>query len=127
RILAMARSAPPLVADAWDAEHAVVGSASTGDLLAGLPRKPSRSPLIAVTTGYGYAETAQLLKAAGAEVVSLDPLRDENLPVGVSGLVLSGGLPEAYLDELSANERLRADVAALATAGRPIAAEAAGL
>jgi cobyrinic acid a,c-diamide synthase len=127
RMLAMARSAPPLAAEPWDAHDAVVGSASTGDVLAIAPIEAAGRPLVAVTTGYGYAETAELLTAAGAEVAPLDPLRDEALPAGVGGLVLSGGLPESYLDELSANEGLRAAIAGLAAAGRPIAAEAAGL
>jgi cobyrinic acid a,c-diamide synthase len=116
-VLALARTAPPLDADAWDpaAEVAVV---------------PGR-PRIAVAGGpaftFGYAENAELLAAAGAEVVTVDPLRDEALPVGTSGLVIGGGFPEVYAAELSANESLRADVAALAARGAPIAAECAGL
>jgi cobyrinic acid a,c-diamide synthase len=127
RVLAMARSAPPLVAEAWDPEDAVIGAAPTGDVFAAAPLGDAGRPLVAVTTGYAYAETAELLAAAGAEVVPLDPLRDETLAAGTAGLVLAGGLPESYLDELSANERLRTAIAGLAAAGRPIAAEAAGL
>jgi cobyrinic acid a,c-diamide synthase len=126
RVLAMARSAPPLVAEAWDPLHAVVGVATTGEVFSG-PALGVARPLIAVTLGYGYAETAELLTAAGAEVTGFDPLRDETLPDNVAGLVLGGALPEAYLDELSANERLRHRVAALARAGAPIVAEGAGM
>lgn len=127
RVLAMARSTPPLVVEAWDPGEAVAGAAPTGDVLAAQALGAARRPLIAATTGYGYAETAELLAGAGAEVEPLDPLRDETLPAGVTGVVLSGGLPESYLDDLSANERLRAAIVGLATAGHPIAAEAAGL
>jgi cobyrinic acid a,c-diamide synthase len=68
-----------------------------------------------------------LLTAAGAEVVTFDPLRDEELPEGTAGLVIGGGFPEVYASELSANESLRKAVAELALSGAPVAAECAGL
>ncbi|MEU0334515.1 cobyrinate a,c-diamide synthase [Streptomyces sp. NPDC006193] len=76
---------------------------------------------------FSYAEHAELLAAAGAEVVPFDPLRDEGLPEGTRGLVVGGGFPEVYAGELSANERLRKAVAELAFSGAPVAAECAGL
>ena len=60
-------------------------------------------------------------------MVSFDPLHDETLPEGTSGLILGGGFPELHAAELSANERLRGQVAALARRGAPLAAECAGL
>ncbi|MYS09227.1 cobyrinic acid a,c-diamide synthase, partial [Streptomyces sp. SID6041] len=88
-------------------------------------------PVVAVAGGaaftFSYAEHTELLRAAGAEVVSFDPLRDEELPEGTSGLVIGGGFPEMYGAELSANEPLRKAVAALAATGAPVAAECAGL
>jgi cobyrinic acid a,c-diamide synthase len=116
-VVALARSAPSLDAAPWDpaAEVTPVG---------GRPR-------IAVAGGpaftFGYAENAELLAAAGAEVVTVDPLRDEALPPGTAGLVIGGGFPEVYAGELSANAGLRADVASLVAAAGPIAAECAGL
>jgi len=90
-----------------------------------------RRPVIAIAGGsygdYGYRETRDLLAAAGAELVTVDPLRECELPAGCVGLVLGGGLPEAYLDEIAANLPLLRSVAALAAAGAPIVAEAAGL
>ena len=116
-VLALARSAPPLAATPWDPAEEV--SAVRG------------RPRIAVAGGaaftFGYAENAELLAAAGAEVVTVDPLRDGALPPGTDGLLLGGGFPEVYAAELSANTALRADVAALAARGGPIAAECAGL
>ncbi|MGW4869451.1 cobyrinate a,c-diamide synthase [Streptomyces chartreusis] len=76
---------------------------------------------------FSYAEHAELLTAAGAEVVPFDPLRDAQLPDGTAGLVIGGGFPEVYAAELSANEPLRKAVAALAQSGAPVAAECAGL
>jgi cobyrinic acid a,c-diamide synthase len=76
---------------------------------------------------FGYAEQAELLTAAGLDVVPFDPLRDESLPDGTAGLILGGGFPEVHAAELSANQPLRTQVAALAARGAPIAAECAGL
>ncbi|UUU34864.1 cobyrinate a,c-diamide synthase [Streptomyces sp. CA-210063] len=89
------------------------------------------APVIAVAGGaaftFSYAEHIELLAAAGAEVVTFDPLRDEQLPEGTRGLVIGGGFPEVYAAELSANEPLRKAVAELALSGAPVAAECAGL
>ncbi|MGX2997950.1 cobyrinate a,c-diamide synthase [Streptomyces sp. JNUCC 64] len=119
-LLALARTAPPLDVTPWD--PSVVP-----------PAVPDgrRRPVVAVAGGaafsFLYAEHPELLSSAGAEVVVFDPLRDERLPEGTAGLVIGGGFPEMYVGELAANETLRAEVAALAGAGAPVAAECAGL
>lgn len=91
----------------------------------------TRRPVVAVAAGpaftFSYTEHAELLTAAGADVVPFDPLRDEQLPTGTAGLVVGGGFPEVYAPELSANEPLRKAVADLAYSGAPLAAECAGL
>ena len=114
-LLALARSAPTLDAAPW-----------TPPVVARDVR-----PRIAVAGGeaftFSYAETAELLDAAGADVVVVDPLRDPHLPDGTAGLVLGGGFPEVYAAQLSANEALRTDVRALAGRGAPVHAECAGL
>jgi cobyrinic acid a,c-diamide synthase len=76
---------------------------------------------------FGYAEHVELLRAAGAEVAVVDPLRDEALPPGTAALVLPGGFPEEHVAELAANAPLRAAVAALARSGAPVQAECGGL
>ncbi|HET9383478.1 MAG TPA: cobyrinate a,c-diamide synthase, partial [Streptomyces sp.] len=95
------------------------------------PGRARRSPLVALAGGpafsFSYAEHAELLTASGAEVAVFDPLRDEELPAGTSGLVIGGGFPEVYAAELAANEPLRRAVAGLALSGAPVAAECAGL
>jgi cobyrinic acid a,c-diamide synthase len=109
------------------------GQPSSGRSRSGQPgsgQHPAR-PVVAVAGGaafsFCYPETAELLAAAGADVVTVDPLRDEALPPGCRALVLGGGFPEMHAGELSANEPLRADVARLAAAGAPVVAECAGL
>ncbi len=88
-------------------------------------------PRIAVAGGaaftFGYAEHPELLAAAGAEVVTFDPLHDEKLPEDVHGVVIGGGFPEEHAADLSANARMRSLVAALAALGAPVIAECAGL
>ncbi|MFF4228522.1 cobyrinate a,c-diamide synthase [Streptomyces sp. NPDC001820] len=105
---------------------------SPGEIEAPGPgRSPRGRPVVAVAGGpaftFSYAEHTELLTAAGAEVVTFDPLRDEQLPAGTAGLVIGGGFPEVYAPELSANEPLRKAVAELAYSGAPVAAECAGL
>lgn len=121
-LLALARTVPELPDAPWD--PAVELSVAEGVTA---PQKP----LIAVAGGpaftFSYAEHAELLAAAGAEVAAFDPLRDEQLPPGTRGLVIGGGFPEMYAPDLSANAPLRAAVAALAASGAPVSAECAGL
>ncbi|MFH8987596.1 cobyrinate a,c-diamide synthase [Streptomyces sp. NPDC017940] len=134
-LLALARSAPELPGAAWDPHEAVAsatGTASAGLTSAGAaPPAPGAAPVVALAGGaaftFSYAEHAELLTAAGADVVPFDPLHDEELPPGTRGLVIGGGFPEMYAPELSANEPLRKAVADLAASGRPVAAECAGL
>ncbi|MFG2722467.1 cobyrinate a,c-diamide synthase [Streptomyces sp. NPDC048416] len=104
---------------------------ASGSGRGGVGNGSAQRPVIAVAGGpaftFSYAEHPELLSAAGAEVVTFDPLKDEQLPDGTSGLVIGGGFPEVYAAELSANERLRKAVAELARSGAPVAAECAGL
>ena len=126
-LLALARSAADLPGPAWEPAAALAVSAP-----ADLPASAApRNPLVAVAGGaaftFGYTEQGELLEAAGSRLASFDPLHDEGLPEGTSGLILGGGFPELHAAELSANERLRGQVAALARRGAPLAAECAGL
>jgi len=155
-LLALARSAPPLPARSWDPAEALpeapapvpagvpgappaAGSRFTGpafttpDVAGHGPGRPARpdGPVVAMAGGaaftFSYTEHAELLAAAGLEVVVFDPLRDERLPAGTAGVILGGGFPEVHAAELSANEPLRRDVAGAAARGVPVAAECAGL
>jgi cobyrinic acid a,c-diamide synthase len=117
-VVRLAASAPPLPAQPWSAE-AVAGPPVAG------------RPVVAVAGGpaftFSYAETAELLAAAGAEVAVFDPLADERLPAGTRGLVLGGGFPQVHAAGLAANQPLMAEVTRLARGGAPVLAECAGL
>ncbi|MCX4833368.1 cobyrinate a,c-diamide synthase [Streptomyces sp. NBC_01016] len=115
-LLALARTAPPLATEAWSLPEA----AAMRD-----------RPVVAVAGGaaftFSYTEHTELLRAAGADVVTFDPLHDEALPEDTAAIVIGGGFPEVYAPELSANEQLRKAVAELARGGAPVIAECAGL
>ena len=86
-------------------------------------------PVVAVAAGkaftFGYTEHEELLRAAGAEVVAFDPLT-EALPQRTAALVLPGGFPEQYPEQLSANTALRQQIRELVDRA-PVHAECGGL
>jgi cobyrinic acid a,c-diamide synthase len=76
---------------------------------------------------FTYAENIELLQAAGADVVVVDPLRGDRLPDGTAAVVIGGGFPQLHAKTLTENRGLMADVARFARAGGPVVAECAGL
>jgi len=155
-VLSLARQAGPLSTVPWDPATALAAQPVTSVIMTsvaaqrhqshdhdrgkdggarvagdGIERSGGGRPVVAVAGGaaftFCYTETVELLTAAGADVVTVDPLRDEALPAGTGALVLGGGFPEVHAGDLSGNEPLRADVARLARSGAPVVAECAGL
>ncbi|WP_306371652.1 cobyrinate a,c-diamide synthase, partial [Nocardiopsis sp. CC223A] len=118
-VLDLARSAPDLDARPWDPAAAV--GARTG----------GRRPMVAVAGGraftFRYPETEELLRAAGCDVRTFDPLTDTGLPPGTRGIYLGGGFPEVYAGALSANRALAAELGEAVRDGIPTVAECAGL
>jgi cobyrinic acid a,c-diamide synthase len=114
----LARAAPARPGPAW----------SPGAAEPALALAPAR---IAIARGpafsFHYEENLELLRAAGAELMPFDPTTDEALPDGATGLLLAGGFPEIFGPALAANAPVRAQVKALAAAGRPVLAECGGL
>lgn len=115
-VLSVARTAPPLHAEPWSPPEV----ARTG---------PPR--VVAVAGGqaftFRYAETDELLRAAGCEPVVFDPAHDTSLPPGTSGLYLGGGFPEAHAPALARNNELLAQLRDVVASGMPTVAECAGL
>ncbi|RLP06904.1 cobyrinate a,c-diamide synthase [Propionibacterium australiense] len=116
-VLALAGEASALPHAPWDpaAELARVGGGAVIAMAAGQ----------AFT--FRYTETAELLQAAGCTVVPFDPLLDEQLPDGTTGVYLGGGFPQIHAAALTANGPLRAQIRALVDQGMPVVAECAGL
>jgi cobyrinic acid a,c-diamide synthase len=130
-----------LVARSVDLDGIVRVARGAGDLpnnacfspvtaIGGIP-VTKRECVVAVAGGavftFGYAEHAELLRAAGAEVVVFDPLTESALPSGTSAVVLPGGFPEQHGPALSANVLLRKEIADFARSGGVIEAECGGL
>jgi cobyrinic acid a,c-diamide synthase len=115
-LLQLARTAPPLPGSAWDPAEEVDPVSGAGEITVAIASGPAFT--------FSYAETAELLTAAGARVVTFDPTRDQVLPAGTSGIVIGGGFPEVHAQALSQNEQLRKEIG---TFDGPISAECAGL
>lgn len=73
-----------------------------------------------------YEENLQLLKRYGIRPVFFSPMRDEALPKGCAGLLLSGGYPEQYARELSQNTKMRSAIKKAVLEGMPVVAECGG-
>jgi cobyrinic acid a,c-diamide synthase len=76
--------------------------------------------------GFYYTDDLEALTAAGAELVPFDTLKDSHLPA-CDALLIGGGFPESFLDELSANTTLRNEIRAAIEHGLPAYAECGGL
>jgi cobyrinic acid a,c-diamide synthase len=116
-IEALARAAPAGSGPAWSAAPARDGA------VAGARIAIARGPAFS----FHYEENLELLAAAGADLEPFDPLHDEALPADCGGLLLAGGFPEVFGEQLAANAPLREQIAAFAAAGMPILAECGGL
>ncbi|SMB96219.1 cobyrinate a,c-diamide synthase [Deinococcus hopiensis] len=74
-----------------------------------------------------YPDALDALRDAGAELIPFSPLRDAGVPMGVGGVLLGGGYPEAHAAELSANVSMRTAIRDFAGSGRPVVGECGGL
>jgi cobyrinic acid a,c-diamide synthase len=122
QVLSIAYSAPPLVGTSWD--PSALPGFDTG-------RTTTDRPVVAVAGGraftFRYAETTELLTAAGLEPVIFDPVTDHALPAGTAGIYLGGGFPEVHARELAGNEAMITSMRRAVAAGVPTVAECAGL
>ncbi len=119
-VLAVARNAGTLPVGAWE-ERALTPASNAA------PGAPVRVGIARdAAFGFYYPGDLEALRAAGAELVPFDALRDERLPQ-IDGLFIGGGFPETHMDALAANGGLRAELRAAIEAGLPAYAECGGL
>lgn len=120
-VLAIAATAAPLEAAPWSPEAG----------LREVRAERASRPTVAVAGGraftFHYAETTDLLTAAGLQVATFDPTTDTDLPPGTAGLYLGGGFPEEHAAALADNARLRTTIREAVADGVPTVAECAGL
>ena len=76
--------------------------------------------------GFYYADDLEQFERLGAELISIDMIRDQTLPP-LDGLFIGGGFPETAMERLSANTAMRASVRRAIEAGLPCYAECGGL
>ncbi len=73
-----------------------------------------------------YPENLDALKAAGVNLIKVDPIRDSKLPQ-LDVLYIGGGFPETHAFDLAGNESFRQSLRDAAGRGLPIWAECGGL
>lgn len=77
--------------------------------------------------GFYYPDDLHALEQAGAELIAIDTLMDQELP-DIDGLFIGGGFPETRMEALQANESLRRQIrTAIIADGLPVYAECGGL
>lgn len=122
-----------IIAERCDLEAIARMAATAPALLTPEPTlpEPAGRARVAVAGGraftFGYEDNLEALRAAGAELVPFDPLSAPRLPEGVDALVVGGGFPEVYAEELAANTALNADVRQQVAQGLVVWAECGGL
>ncbi|MBR2284131.1 MAG: cobyrinate a,c-diamide synthase [Ruminococcus sp.] len=89
----------------------------------------SGSPVIAAARDkafcFMYSESIELLEKMGCTVRFFSPLTDSRLP-DADGLLLCGGYPELYAEELSRNRSLLDSIRERILGGMPVIAECGG-
>jgi cobyrinic acid a,c-diamide synthase len=121
-VLAIAQGAPDLDDVPWDPARAL------GDAARPLS---ADAPVVAVAGGraftFRYAETEELLAAAGCRTEVFDPMTDAELPEGTAALYLGGGFPQMHAGRLGGNTAMLRAVRDAVHSGMPTVAECAGL
>ncbi len=90
----------------------------------------AKGPVIAVARDeafcFYYEDNLRLLQEYGARLAFFSPLHHGRLPAGCQGLLLGGGYPELYAEELSRNTPMRRAVRQASAEGMPMVAECGG-
>lgn len=73
-----------------------------------------------------YEDNLRILEECGAVIVYFSPLYDKKLPDGCAGILLGGGYPELYADQLSHNQEMLDSIRGAFTSGMPVVAECGG-
>ena len=100
----------------------------SGPVLPAAVKQKGRRIAVARDAAFTFTYHQNLLALSSfGEVTYFSPLMDSQLPAGTDFLYLPGGYPELFAETLSANESMRASVAAYCAAGGVTYAECGGL
>ena len=116
RLIAISSQAPPQTG--IKGEAAIPASIPHPDVRIGIPRDAAFA--------FYYPGDLEALRAAGAELVTIDTLKDTRLPE-VDALFIGGGFPEVFMEQLEANASLRHEIRQAIENGLPAYAECGGL
>jgi cobyrinic acid a,c-diamide synthase len=94
------------------------GDSEVNPIKVGIPRDAAFA--------FYYPGDLEALRGAGAELVTIDTLKDARLP-DVDALFIGGGFPEVFMEQLEANASLRHDIRRAIENGLPAYAECGGL
>ena len=122
RLIAVSARAPTLPAPATAITQASStsgrGDSEVSPIKIGIPRDAAFA--------FYYPGDLEALRAAGADLVTIDTLKDARLPK-VDALFIGGGFPEVFMEQLEANASLRHDIRQAIEGGLPAYAECGGL
>lgn len=76
--------------------------------------------------GFYYPDDITAFKTAGAKLIPINALHDQQLP-DIDGLFIGGGFPETHMQQLEANQPLRNNIKDAINNGLPVYAECGGL
>ncbi len=74
-----------------------------------------------------YEDNLDLLRTAGARIVTFSPLSDPGIPEDVDAVYIGGGYPELHAEALSGNVQMLRSIRKWADSGKPVYAECGGL
>lgn len=73
-----------------------------------------------------YEDNINLLKNEGAQIVEFSPLHDKEIPKDVYGIILGGGYPELFAEQLESNSQMKNSIVNAIQKGIPSIAECGG-
>lgn len=73
-----------------------------------------------------YEDNLQMLQECGAKIEYFSLLHDTELPKGSSGILIGGGYPELFAEELSKNTGMLSEIKKAVEDGMPLVAECGG-
>lgn len=90
----------------------------------------SNRPVIAVAKDeafcFYYEDNLLMLQEKGAEIIYFSPLHDAKLPERCDALLIGGGYPELFANELSQNVSMKNTIKQAFNKGMPVVAECGG-